>query len=160
MAKDLLEKALVMRKSIYSIAADLYYKMGDMDSAIYFYDKVLLHGNLHAKNAAHWGLADITLKKGELQKAAEHIKHYMAGIDSVWAQIENEAVLRVNSLYNYSLRERENYRLKEERRQKQIYFYCVLALLLVIAVRFLIYYHYSRLERNELNLQIRQLKDL
>ena len=148
------------RSGVYSIASDLYYKIGNKDSALYYYNELLDCGTIYAKADARWHLAEFALQEGKAQKATEHLEQYMECIDSVWALTDAETVRKMQSLYNYTLREKENNRLKVENSRKQFYLTCSVISLAFIFSCFLAYFQYSRKKQAQLNLQLLKLRQL
>lgn len=107
------------RSGIYSIAAELFYKMGAVDSALFYYDKLMSCGDVYAHEAAHRGMADIALRRSNLKEAARQFELYEICSDSIDKLTQTETVARMQSLYNYQLREKENERLRRQNQTKQ-----------------------------------------
>lgn len=89
---DLIKKAMRLslksaadriKSGICSIAADLYSKMGNTDSAFYYYNELLDFGSLYSTTDAHWYLAKLALEKGKVREAKVHLEQYMEQMDSV-----------------------------------------------------------------------------
>lgn len=137
----------------YSAAAEIYYKLGKLDSASVFCKELLDRGNIYAKPIAAKLLAHISLKHNDPKNALEHIEKYDDYANDV-AKIEaKNALVRANSLYNYSLREQENAKLKSEK--MHILIICIVAafvLLLVISILIIINV------RSKITLQAQRLK--
>ena len=123
------------RSGIYSIAAELFYKMGAVDSALFYYDKLMSCGDVYAHEAAHRGMADIALRRGNLKEAAKQFELYEICSDSIDKLTQTETVARMQSLYNYRLREKENERLRRQNRTKQkwVWIWSCCAVLAVLA---------------------------
>lgn len=136
------------RSGIFSIASKLYHKTGQLDSAAYYYRELLDFGTVYAKKAAHQGLAEIALTYGNLQEAALHLSLYEHYIDSINQITDTENIRRLNSLYNYQIREKENKRLKTENERKQIVIFCILSVaVLTVLATISIYIQYSKRKR-------------
>lgn len=149
------------RSGIFSIASKLYHKTGQLDSAAYYYRELLDFGTVYAKKAAHQGLAEIALTYGNLQEAALHLSLYEHYIDSINQITDTENIRRLNSLYNYQIREKENKRLKTENERKQIVIFCILSVaVLTVLATISIYIQYSKRKKAEYQMQIERLNRL
>ena len=98
--------------AIISLSAKLQQQIGNMDSATYYYQQLLETGDLFDCYDAHKGLAYIAQEKGNIQSALQHIEKYQLCHDSIIDYINSENIQKMQSLYNYQLREKENNRLK------------------------------------------------
>ena len=59
--------------------------------------------------------------KGEYKKALEYLDKDLAYTDSARNIIQTETVRKINSLYNYQLKEKENNRLKDTANNQKIW---------------------------------------
>ena len=108
------------RNGIYSTAARYYYEIGKMDSAKWYMKELLKYGNIYAKEQSYRGLAEIALSKDSTKIAARYMSSSLLLLDSIRKMTDSETVARMNTLYNYQLREQENQRLKlQNLRQRQ-----------------------------------------
>lgn len=149
------------KSGIFSIASKLYHNSGQLDSAAYYYRELLDFGTVYAKKAAHQGLAKIALAYGNLQEAALHLSLYEHYIDSINQITDTENIRRLNSLYNYQMREEENKQLKMENERKQAAVVCILLIaILAISTTISIYTQYSKKKKAEYQMQIGRLKRL
>ena len=149
------------KSAIYSIAARLYDVTNQIDSATYYYQELLNFGTVYAKKAAHQGLAKIALAYGNLQEAALHLSLYEHYIDSINQITDTENIRRLNSLYNYQMREEENKQLKMENERKQAAVVCILLIaILAVSTIIPIYTQYSKKKKAEYQMQIDRLKRL
>lgn len=147
-----------IKSGIYSIAADLYSKMGNTDSAYYYYTELLDFGSLYSTTDAHWHLAELALEKGKIREAKVHLEQYMEQMDSVRRLADYESISEMNSLYNYALRENENNHLKADNRRKQSFLIYSVSGGIFLLLSFFAYIQYSRRKHTQLNLQLLQLK--
>ena len=144
--------------SIYSTASELYHRLGQTDSAIYYYKKMLEIGTVYAKQAACQGMALIAIERKQAEDAIYYSTQYQLYTDSVKKLTQTESVQKMQSLYNYQLRERENNRLEQDNLRKEIIiqaetFVCLLLLIAVYAI----YYHYKK-RKAELARNLRDLE--
>ncbi len=165
LAKNNLQEALnyadkADESAIYSIASDLYRQTGNKDSAIYYYNEILDCGTIYAKADAYWHLAKYTLEENRPWMAMEYLEHYIESIDSVWGLTDAETVRKMQSLYNYTLRENENNQLKVENARKRIYLTGSMLIILFIVFCFFFYYMYSKTKQLKLRMQLVELKQI
>lgn len=164
-AKAELEKLFNLNKkirqsSIFSIYADLYYQMQNLDSASYYYNRLLEIGTIYAKRTAHWKLAKISQSHNNNHMLMEHIQKYMDYNDSIQKKTDTETIYKMQSLYNYQLREKENSKLRIHNAQQELYItYTIFSIIIVIAF-ITIYIQYSSRKKHQLNEQLNKLKKL
>ena len=70
-------------------------------------------GNYYHKQAGYEGLAKIARQRNNYHLALQYMDEYNIYTDSIQQLINQEAMHKVNALYNYQLRERANLRLKK-----------------------------------------------
>lgn len=124
-AKKLIKYALdyngyYNKNSVFSIAARTYMGLGHTDSAFTYYNKLISYGNIRTKQQAHRELAKYFINNNNPQNALHHLEQYRIYTDSVNFITSTEVVMQKNNQYNYSLREKENIRLKQENNNKTI----------------------------------------
>ena len=138
------------RSGLYVMASQLYNYTGRLDSAVYYWEKLLDCGTIYAKDAAHFALAQVAMRRKDTDKALEHFVQYQLCNDSIRRLTNTETLRQMHSLYNYKLREKENQKLKAEKQQQQFIFYVALGFcILFLAVAFS-YVQYVRRRRTEL----------
>lgn len=148
----------IRQSSIYTIYADLYYQMQSLDSASYCYNYLLEIGTVYAKRAAHWKLAKISQRHNNNQKLMEHIQKYMDYNDSIQKKTDTETIYKMQSLYNYQLREKENSKLRIKNTQQKLYItYTIFSVIIVFAL-ITIYIQYSSRKKHQLDEQLSKLK--
>ncbi len=138
------------RSGLYSMASQLYNYTGRLDSAVYYWERLVDSGTIYAKDMAHFALAQVAMRRKDTDKALEHFVQSIACQDSIRRLTNTETLRQMHSLYNYKLREKENQKLKAEKQQREYLFYGVLggcALLLAVAFG---YVQYVRRKRAEL----------
>lgn len=148
------------KSGIFSIASELYHKTGHIDSAIYYYKELLECGTIYAKQSAHEGLTEIAIKQDNPQEALLHLRQYIQSTDSIYKITDTETIRRLNSLYNYQLREKENNLLKAENEQKQKLIYTIIAVSLIIFALLFARLQYIKRKKLQLNLQLEKLQHL
>lgn len=105
----------------HAVFANYYHKTHQLDSAEYYYSKLLSVDSYLYKQGGYQGLYHIARAKGETEKAFAFLDQYLAYTDSVLSISRTEAISKASSLYNYQLKQEENQRLKTESfRKKQL----------------------------------------
>lgn len=164
-AKITLQDALIdierpNKSGIYSIAAELYHKIGMTDSAAYYYKALLDFGTIYAKETAHRSLAEFALKEGNSQLAIQHFQAGNLCADSIQKITYTESLHQMYSLYNYQLREKENNRLKDENQKKTNYImYSLIGFSAIIALFFAHNQHNKR-KKQELKRQLQRAEQI
>lgn len=108
--------------SIYSIASNLYYRIGQYDSVHYYDSELLKYGNQQAKLYAYYKQARIASLENKYEDAISLMTDFFLLNDSIQKTVDAETLSRMNALYNYQLRERENAKLQIQRQQYYILF--------------------------------------
>lgn len=140
----------------YCIAASYYKSINKIDSATFYYSKILNNNSLLHKQIAYQDLAYIARQNGELEKALDYFDKYLICADSLQKITQTESVRKTNALYNYQLRQKENKKLRlQTKRQMELIFF--LATSLTFAVISLFAYRQYR-QRKEQATQIQQEK--
>lgn len=145
------------KSSVFSIAAEYYSRAGMADSATYYYHELLRCGTVYAKQEAYRALADFCASRNETAKALEYIRMYEQMTDSVSKITDTETVRRLQSLYNYQLREREAARLRLSNQRLKMGSLSVVA---VLAAVFFAAIQYFRRKRTVFQLKIERLERL
>lgn len=151
---------LYSRSAVYSISAKLYHNLGKLDSATYYYKKLLVEGTIYAKRIANKGLAQIAAHKGKPNEALIYYQSYELITDSIYAMQDAENIRQLAVVYDYQLREKENQRLKQRSYAQQITFLILIIIAIVICSSLWIYSQYHRRKRLELNFQMERLSKI
>ncbi len=128
--------------SYYTVLANLYYETGKIDSAQYYYTKLLSTGNsydnqggyYYDKQGGYKGLSKIARQQGRLAEALSYMDKYLAYTDSLQKASDTEAVRKVNALYNYQLREKENHRLEDIAQKQKVWIVVLSASIIIILI--------------------------
>lgn len=142
--------------SVLSIAGDIYYKLGQVDSAAYYYQTLLNVGTIYAKRDAYYNLANIAqLIWKDSKKVLNYTNQYKHLQDSINDITATESVALVNSLYNYQIQEKENHELEIKNNRAHVFLLLltILALVVIIICTFLVLLHKNRRIRAELYIE-------
>lgn len=139
----------------YNLAAIMFMRTGMYDSAYYYCNKVLGKGKITTKQTAAYNLIKIYSQRKDYENIQKMLKLYTLYTDSVNKITAIESMARMNSMYNYQLREKENLRLKEENKTNLIKIF-IAVIISIIAIFILIIYgiktkHKHQQYRNQIN---------
>lgn len=128
------------RLPLYAITAQYYEHTNQLDSATYYYLKLLSTDNYIFRQGAYWGLYKIARSRGRTDETLMYLDQYLAYTDSVQSMTQEETVRKINALYNYQLSQKENRKLRaqtfQERKLKVIFgIGFVFSIVLLIAYR-------------------------
>lgn len=144
----------------YVILADIYRDMGDMDSALIYYNRILDEGDIYIKKTAYYTLSQIELSRKHPEKATEYLEHFFVCNDSVSSLKSAETVKRMHSLYNYRLWEIENAKLSMESMEKNRLLWGLAFILVTGLFIFIAYYFYSKSRRMKREREFETLREL
>ena len=144
----------------YIILADIYRNMGDIDSALIYYNRILDVGNIYIRKSAYYRLSQIELSRRHPEKATEYLERFFVCSDSVSSLKNTETVKRMHSLYNYRLWEIENAKLNVEGMKKSRLLWGFASMLVTGIFIFLAYYFYSKSRRMKREREFETLREL
>lgn len=165
LAKQFLQSSLsyqhkVDKSGIFSVAAKYYHQLGTKDSAAYYYTQLLDFGTIYAKQAAHWGLAELAIDNNHEQDAIPHLRAYMQCVDSIRKITDREAIRQMRSVYNYKLREKEITHLKSKNEQIKLIIISLLSLCAILTSITFAYIQYFKLKQLQLTIRLKKIKRL
>ena len=163
MAQTTLQKSLkcytdASKLAIVSLSANLHKQIGNLDSATYFYQQLFEIGDIFDCYDAHKGLAYIANKKGNIQSVLYHTAKYQQCHDSIIDSMNSESIRKMQSLYNYQLREKENNRLKSITAKQREMFFIISIIFLVFISLLSIYILYNRYRHIQTLRRLRELE--
>ena len=130
---------------IYTNASRIFYHEGKLDSALYYIEKILSDGTLLGKTTAYRNRTRIDLKRGDVASARSDFENYVLYIDSINRITSSEALTKAAAAYDYSMKEQENTRLREENQQRAFWGWVMaLACALLLTVLFLAITFYKK----------------
>ena len=122
------------QNAILTISADLYYQVESFDTAYYYFNQLKNAENIYIKQTSHLKLAEIAHHRANYQEMLAHIHQYTLYTDSIQKLNNIETIRKVQSLYNYQLRVKENNLLRiQNTHQESWIIYILFALVLLIA---------------------------
>lgn len=133
-------------RGIYAIAADIYDKIGKKDTAVLLNEKLFALDDVYAKQTAGKWLGHYYLDK-DVVKATAYIDEYNKYSDSIHSIIQTKKIAQIDAMYNYSLRETENIRLKSEVMKGRYALLISFILVVVVILSFTIFVLLSKKKR-------------
>ena len=146
------------RPAQYTVSARYYYHIGQLDSAAYYYSKLLLVNNCLYKQGGYQGLANIARYKGEYKKALSYFDKYIVYSDSVQDITQSEVIRKIHALYNYQYKEKENNRLQHLANNYQIWNIIFISFFISLTLIFAVYWQYHKRKKQEELAQQRRIK--
>ena len=127
---------------VYSSAAVIYDSLGIIDSSLYYNKQLLKYGEIYARKSAYRWFTSYFMKLKEFDKLLKYNKLYESAIDTIENITATEAVARMNALYNYQIREKQNIQLKEkiEKKQRTIILLSIILFVIIISITYTIMY--------------------
>lgn len=135
------------RSGVYSTAANIYMKLGMVDSAEYYSKQLLDIGTIYARHSANERLAEIALKREQAKEAVHFMKAYKELNDSINETTKTETVAKINALYNYQRQEQENAELRESNQRANFRLTIAIFIILILVLIFIISYFYYRKQK-------------
>lgn len=122
-------------RAVLVIVAKIYDKVGRTDEAVDLYEKVYDLDNVYAKYGASKWLGHYYLRKNDLIRAAYFFDKYETYSDSVRNIIKTKDIARIDAVYNYTEKEKENIRLKYELAENRyiVYIFVFMCISLIFA---------------------------
>ena len=142
------------------IVGEMYYGINLLDSAAYYYKKVVEENEMYTSQRAHLKLAEIAMAKGNAGFALEHLREYKELTTEITQLTNTETVHKMHSYYNYQLREKENNRLRLENIRQEKWIVACCSAILLLGCFIVAYYQYSRRKRTLLHVQLEKLEQL
>lgn len=118
----------------YCMALKIYMGMGRYGSARFYAEELLKFGTVYAKQTASRSLTELALMQRDYEGASRYLRLFNEYTDSVRNITATETVNRMNSLYNYNIREKENLMLRAENSRKLSIIVLVISVTCIIVV--------------------------
>lgn len=142
----------------YAMASDIYMNTKQYDSAKYYCNILVETGSVYAKQNASRKLVEIYLKEGRYDEMIKSLCLYELYRDSVNNITATESVVRMNAIYNYQIREKENLKLRIENSHRLVVIILISVFCCICILLFVFYSRRAIQKRLRLELQIQILK--
>ena len=146
------------RSPIHTMALKIYMNTQQYDSAHFYAKELLKVGTIYARQTASRCLTELALRENNNEDAIKYLRLFNEYTDSVKTITATESVNKMNSLYNYNLREKENLILKADNANKKLTLAITISLIFTLFV-ILITYIYRNKQKQKLQTErLRRLK--
>ncbi len=142
-----------------TILADYYYQMNQYDSAAFYYTKALSSDDFYQKQSSYKGLGSIARRKGRYEEAVDYFDKYLIYTDSIKAHTHTETVRKMQSLYNYQLREKKNRELQQENAMQKLWLMALISVIMLLMALFISYHQYNKRKKQKRLAQQRLLDE-
>lgn len=128
--------------AMYRIAANIYEKTGRTDSAVIYNKLTYATDDIDAKHDASRWLAHHYLKHRDFDKALRYMDEYENYSDSMQKVINTETVARIDAIYSYNQREKENMQLRQRlmKGKYSVYVACSVAVAAILLLGLVVLY--------------------
>lgn len=136
----------------YAMALKICMNTQQYDSAHFYAKELLKVGTIYARQTASRCLTELALQEKDYNSVAKYLKLFNEYTDSVKTITATESVNRMNSLYNYNLREKENLILKAENANKKVALTITICTVFTLSI-ILITYIYRNRQKQKLQIE-------
>lgn len=143
----------------YAILADYYYHINQLDSATFYYTQAVSFNDFYQKQGSYKGLGDIARKKGLYKKAMEYFDKYLIYTDSIKEIINTETIRKMQSLYNYQLKEEKNRELQQENERQELWLTILISAIMLSIALIVIHQQYNKRKKQKRQEQQRLLDE-
>lgn len=132
------------KDSFYDILGSSYFGLGEVDSALYYFNQLYKLNGLEAKTEASLQLAHIYKVKGNLNKSFYYLTQYEQSNDSLKRVNVASSIARMNALFNYSAYKERSISLESSRYKVVVCLVLVAFILVFGVVLFVLWYRRER----------------
>lgn len=144
----------------YAILADYYYYTNQLDSATFYYTQTASFDDLYQKQGSYKGLGNIARKKGQYKEAMEYFDKYLICTDSIKDITNTETICKMQSLYNYQLKEKENSRLQHQAANYKLWNILLVFSLLSLVFLFISYHQFRKKKEQQRLVKQERIKQI
>ncbi|MBR5550646.1 MAG: hypothetical protein IKV83_01840 [Muribaculaceae bacterium] len=141
--------------SIANTFAHFNYRLNNIDSTIFYCNKLIKSKHLHSQLNGYNILANLHIKNKNIDEAYDAMIMSTKLSDSIRKLQTPQEIRQLSSIYNYQIRERENNKLKQEAQEYEIkiIYLCSSIIVVIIIALFIIYITRKRKRIIKLKLQ-------
>ena len=144
----------------YAILADYYYYTNLLDSATFYYTQTASFDDLYQKQGSYKGLGNIARKKGQYKEAMEYFDKYLIYTDSIKDITNTETIRKMQSLYNYQLKEKENSKLQRQAVNYKLWNILLIFSLLSLVFLFIAYHQFRKKKEQQQLVKQERIKQI
>ena len=148
------------RHKVNALLCQIYYNIGQPDSAYFYGEKVMKDGNSVSKRDAHEVLAHICIFRGQHEEADGHLSNYIELNNALNRIANSEAIAQADAFYHNQKQEQENEKLRADNAKKHTIIILGVALLVVLMVIFATYIQRHRRRQELMEMRIEHLEQL
>lgn len=124
--------------------AQLYYKLNNIDSTLFYCNKLIKSKNLNIQLEGYNILANLHIKNKNIDDAYNAMIMSTKLSDSIRKLQTPQEIRQLSSIYNYQIRERENNKLKQKAQKHSLYLYITISGICILVLLLFIFYQQSR----------------
>lgn len=140
--------------SSYLSLAQLYNKMGQRDSALFYLNKVMHSSDINLRCQSYRELSILSFQKNDYRSTVEYNERYLILRDSVEHIFQSQKLAEVEALYNFEKLTNDKNRLLLLKKNNEIIFLLVFVILLIIFF-ILVYVYNHKIRMKQLELEIK-----
>lgn len=144
----------------YTTAAPLYLALGQESKSMEASRYLLAHGNLYDKQKAARVMLEWAMRHHDSDKAYRLTTRLIGLNDSLNSQRKTETLMRMNALYNYNTRVKENMKLRAQKSVYRFWMLFAVATCSFLAAAFVFFVRYSRQKQQLLRMKLAHYQDL
>lgn len=141
-----------------SLMSQYHWNIYNRDSSIIYANRMIENGTLSHKMTAHARLAWIAMEEANPKDAISHLDSYILLRDSIEAEQNSESTRRIGALYDYSIRERENAKLKIDDKNKQLVIIILSVCVLFLVIIMIVAWRYDVAKKTLTEIRLKSLK--
>lgn len=143
----------------YATLANYYYDINQLDSATFYYTQAANFNDFYQKRDSYKGLGNIARQKGQYKEVVEYFDKYLIYNDSIKQNTDTETIRKMQSLYNYQLKEKRNRELQQENEKQKLWLTILISTIVLSIALIIIYQQYSRRKKQKKQEQQRLLNE-
>ena len=124
--------------------AQLYYKLNNIDSTLFYCNKLIKSKNLNIQLEGYNILANLHIKNKNIDDAYNAMIMSTKLSDTIRKLQTPQEIRQLSSIYNYQIRERENNKLKQEAQEHRLYLYITISGICILVLLLFIFHQQSR----------------
>ena len=144
--------------SAYDVYANILLNKGELKDARNYYEKMLEAEEAPVRLDAYNGLATIAAMNHQADDYLRYFELYKACSDSIRRTNATESVSRMNAMYDYQLREKENIRLQKQNEQHRQLLQWIGFIASILLLLLIIYIQHNRRKRLRMKHNLEKLQ--
>ena len=124
--------------------AQLYYKLNNIDSTLFYCNKLIKSKNLNIQLEGYNILANLHIKNKNIDDAYNAMIMSTKLSDTIRKLQTPQEIRQLSSIYNYQIRERENNKLKQKAQKHSLYLYITISGICILVLLLFIFHQQSR----------------